>query len=154
MERNRRADARIPTNQRIERIIEKYGGTEQLAADLVALSRARCHFVRCHPIKAAAHSGWPSKAATDFTAAKWLAAEPSRDEKHTPKETPDAPNLIAAIPSSLGCFVVDVDEGGTPAAIAVLRKLGVREAALVETCLLYTSPSPRDRQKSRMPSSA
>ena len=26
--------------------------------------------------------------------------------------------------------------------------------ALVLTCLLYTSPSPRDRQKSRMPSSA
>ena len=24
----------------------------------------------------------------------------------------------------------------------------------VDTCLLYTSPSPRDRQKSRMPSSA
>ena len=26
--------------------------------------------------------------------------------------------------------------------------------SLVYTCLLYTSPSPRDRQKSRMPSSA
>ena len=26
--------------------------------------------------------------------------------------------------------------------------------ALPYTCLLYTSPSPRDRQKSRMPSSA
>ena len=26
--------------------------------------------------------------------------------------------------------------------------------ALVNNCLLYTSPSPRDRQKSRMPSSA
>ena len=26
--------------------------------------------------------------------------------------------------------------------------------ALVKDCLLYTSPSPRDRQKSRMPSSA
>ena len=25
---------------------------------------------------------------------------------------------------------------------------------LLNTCLLYTSPSPRDRQKSRMPSSA
>ena len=25
---------------------------------------------------------------------------------------------------------------------------------LLEACLLYTSPSPRDRQKSRMPSSA
>ena len=24
----------------------------------------------------------------------------------------------------------------------------------IDTCLLYTSPSPRDRQKSRMPSSA
>ena len=27
-------------------------------------------------------------------------------------------------------------------------------ARFVESCLLYTSPSPRDRQKSRMPSSA
>ena len=25
---------------------------------------------------------------------------------------------------------------------------------ILDTCLLYTSPSPRDRQKSRMPSSA
>ena len=25
---------------------------------------------------------------------------------------------------------------------------------MIKTCLLYTSPSPRDRQKSRMPSSA
>ena len=30
----------------------------------------------------------------------------------------------------------------------------VEAAALTGTCLLYTSPSPRDRQKSRMPSSA
>ena len=28
------------------------------------------------------------------------------------------------------------------------------ERAVPEACLLYTSPSPRDRQKSRMPSSA
>ena len=27
-------------------------------------------------------------------------------------------------------------------------------SGVVTTCLLYTSPSPRDRQKSRMPSSA
>ena len=31
---------------------------------------------------------------------------------------------------------------------------GLDAKALNETCLLYTSPSPRDRQKSRMPSSA
>ena len=28
------------------------------------------------------------------------------------------------------------------------------ESALIDTCLLYTSPSPRDRTRSRMPSSA
>ena len=33
------------------------------------------------------------------------------------------------------------------------RDLKVREGAPIG-CLLYTSPSPRDRQKSRMPSSA
>ena len=29
-----------------------------------------------------------------------------------------------------------------------------RQIGILENCLLYTSPSPRDRQKSRMPSSA
>ena len=37
---------------------------------------------------------------------------------------------------------------------AVGDKRCMREAKLLERCLLYTSPSPRDRQKSRMPSSA
>ena len=37
--------------------------------------------------------------------------------------------------------------------IAYTRALG-ETADLDEICLLYTSPSPRDRQKSRMPSSA
>ena len=35
------------------------------------------------------------------------------------------------------------------------QAVAVRYALLLHTnCLLYTSPSPRDRQKSRMPSSA
>ena len=33
-------------------------------------------------------------------------------------------------------------------------KLGIMDEERRTTCLLYTSPSPRDRQKSRMPSSA
>ena len=33
-------------------------------------------------------------------------------------------------------------------------KLLMKETVLPSSCLLYTSPSPRDRQKSRMPSSA
>ena len=34
------------------------------------------------------------------------------------------------------------------------RVSAMKEAGLLRICLLYTSPSPRDRQKSRMPSSA
>ena len=36
----------------------------------------------------------------------------------------------------------------------VKRKNGVIHRRVYVSCLLYTSPSPRDRQKSRMPSSA
>ena len=41
--------------------------------------------------------------------------------------------------------------------VAELKKasrLHAAQAKKIEGCLLYTSPSPRDRQKSRMPSSA
>ena len=36
----------------------------------------------------------------------------------------------------------------------IFSKLSAKEGILARICLLYTSPSPRDRQKSRMPSSA
>ena len=36
--------------------------------------------------------------------------------------------------------------------IMALKRAGYRDAYL--TCLLYTSPSPRDKRQSRMPSSA
>ena len=39
------------------------------------------------------------------------------------------------------------EQGVSPTDIGLLVGLGL-------ACLLYTSPSPRDRQKSRMPSSA
>ena len=35
-----------------------------------------------------------------------------------------------------------------------IKEVFVQEGENVKICLLYTSPSPRDRQKSRMPSSA
>ena len=64
----------------------------------------------------------------------------------TPPPTP-APTekLLAftAVPKSLA-DQVSVPAGYTATAIY----------ALGDSCLLYTSPSPRDRQKSRMPSSA
>ena len=37
---------------------------------------------------------------------------------------------------------------------ADITAMRVELKSINETCLLYTSPSPRDRQKSRMPSSA
>ena len=40
----------------------------------------------------------------------------------------------------------------TKKAAHIVKK--VLESAIANACLLYTSPSPRDRQKSRMPSSA
>ena len=51
----------------------------------------------------------------------------------SPPPIPDSPEFDDAIIS--GIFVDLTEE-------------------LVKTCLLYTSPSPRDRQRSRMPSSA
>ena len=35
-----------------------------------------------------------------------------------------------------------------------IGKVIVGQKVMVESCLLYTSPSPRDRTRSRMPSSA
>ena len=49
-------------------------------------------------------------------------------------------------------IVADLERGGI--ALDETLKLYEEGAKLLEFCLLYTSPSPRDRQKSRMPSSA
>ena len=48
------------------------------------------------------------------------------------------------------------DDQATYAAgdVLYLHQIRTRLDSMLERCLLYTSPSPRDRQKSRMPSSA
>ena len=62
-------------------------------------------------------------------------------------------------------FQVDLPEGLKNKLSSLQRKLFVVDTAIALSgliaglvvswiCLLYTSPSPRDRQKSRMPSSA
>ena len=45
--------------------------------------------------------------------------------------------------------IIIEQNGGEPT-----RILDVNDHAHLNTCLLYTSPSPRDRTRSRMPSSA
>ena len=55
--------------------------------------------------------------------------------------------------SSAACFVATMSAAYVP--IMVVSIFGfVAGAVMADACLLYTSPSPRDRQKSRMPSSA
>ena len=43
---------------------------------------------------------------------------------------------------------------GSVRSLGLFLDLVASAAKAQDTCLLYTSPSPRDRQKSRMPSSA
>ena len=51
-------------------------------------------------------------------------------------------------------FSGNILEYGTSKGLSGLEYQLYRNNSLITTCLLYTSPSPRDRQKSRMPSSA
>src|SRR5664280_1954519 len=44
--------------------------------------------------------------------------------------------------------------GVTDTATQAMYDLGIEIEELISSCLLYTSPSPRDRTRSRMPSSA
>ena len=78
--------------------------------------------------------------------------------------------LVGLIVLLLGLYLADLafNRGSVPRGTAVggVEVGGMEPAAAVEKlsselgdvndkpCLLYTSPSPRDRQKSRMPSSA
>ena len=55
----------------------------------------------------------------------------------------------------LGAFTVNTDVMPGAEQLAEIREIIEHDkVACVFSCLLYTSPSPRDRQKSRMPSSA
>ena len=82
-----------------------------------------------------------------------------------------APNMIGAINQSLSALIAATCfRGGLPVAGVVLNdsrifdddpsiesnreEIASRALAPVLTCLLYTSPSPRDQRGSRMPSSA
>ena len=66
--------------------------------------------------------------------------------------------------NSNGSIYVDLDKrfNDTISNLPILKQQGIRAQLIAACkefskkypCLLYTSPSPRDRQKSRMPSSA
>ena len=67
--------------------------------------------------------------------------------------------VIPGVVSSVGKAILKYfgKQGGEEAAEYLSRKGGreiMERVTLTATCLLYTSPSPRDKRQSRMPSSA
>ena len=63
-------------------------------------------------------------------------------------------NLEASIPSIPGRYEQGIMRGDWVTGAASESSEANFAQAMQRACLLYTSPSPRDRQKSRMPSSA
>ena len=81
----------------------------------------------------------------------------------------EAKELINRISTGWSVSVIDMDQDklrnfnpnrqiekyqGDGTSTLVLKKAGIESASALITCLLYTSPSPRDATLSRMPSSA
>ena len=68
-----------------------------------------------------------------------------------------SPDEAQALMKSEHVYVIDIrdDNSFSTAHISDAVQLGQTSIGpFLETCLLYTSPSPRDRTRSRMPSSA
>ena len=63
--------------------------------------------------------------------------------------------ITGAARTPIGRFLGELAPFSAPQLAGVaIRASMERSGAQPDDCLLYTSPSPRDRQKSRMPSSA
>ena len=73
---------------------------------------------------------------------------------HTVTTEPLAFRDIVERVSASGKIQPEVEVKITAEVNGQIIALPVKEGDVVRHCLLYTSPSPRDRQKSRMPSSA
>ena len=73
--------------------------------------------------------------------------------KDAMSEADKARNEMAAIQES-NQKVLPEARAEREALLKDARNTGAEIVAQAKSCLLYTSPSPRDRQKSRMPSSA
>ena len=65
-------------------------------------------------------------------------------------------NPVAADAKLVSATAPAYDMRGNASPATTVERVGVlkRRSTLYETCLLYTSPSPRDKRQSRMPSSA
>ena len=88
------------------------------------------------------HAGLTSRIDVAMTAAA------ARARERGPR--PDRPSLVYYVRELDGCIKIGV----TQDLDARMSQLRLDVSAVMATCLLYTSPSPRDVEESRMPSSA
>ena len=89
------------------------------------------------------------KCTTCQKARKWLEENGVRFKaRHIVEDRPDADELKTWLAQSGKPLKSFFNTSGLK-----YKALGLKDK-LPQLCLLYTSPSPRDRQKSRMPSSA
>ena len=63
-------------------------------------------------------------------------------------------DLIFKLDQDRAWLLENLDKGKWPEIRSELAALERKISKLIISCLLYTSPSPRDRTRSRMPSSA
>ena len=91
---------------------------------------------------------------------KKLLADEGLFSENLKKDIPYLPRVIGVITSPTGSVIRDIihrisDRFPVHIIVWPVRVQGETcPDEVVDACLLYTSPSPRDRQKSRMPSSA
>ena len=90
---------------------------------------------------------------TEATIAKWFkkAGEAVKADEPLVELETDKVTVEVPAPASGKLSSISAEPGVT---VNVGALLGMIEEGAAGSCLLYTSPSPRDRQKSRMPSSA
>ena len=67
---------------------------------------------------------------------------------------PESSSLDPVLTREIGWPESFSSDGGDTPRRQVFNQILREMTGMLDTCLLYTSPSPRDRQKSRMPSSA
>ena len=86
-------------------------------------------------------------------------AEKKKEDKNTYKRNEERTSLAGPVmlrPNALArlqqCACAPLLRTGPPGCLQ--QRACARSLRATRACLLYTSPSPRDRQKSRMPSSA
>ena len=82
-----------------------------------------------------------------------VAADPDPTENDEPEAGNDLASALAGHPATANLLANDTDPNGDPLTITDVDG-NDPSAGPITICLLYTSPSPRDKRQSRMPSSA